>query len=148
MKFNIVSKEVVILISVILGLIVLFAIGYAIYRAGKRDENPETIKIPKAITGDLAEEEIIGLRVLAINLFNDMDGWNLTGWNHSLYQEALLLDDRELLGLNNIFNTMYQPETGETLYQWLDSQYFGTAKREEQGVTALLIQRLRELQVV
>lgn len=118
---NFTQKQIIVIVSIII-IIVIIAF-YMTYKAGQDTSKPSTTKIPKKITGDLTDEEVENLRSLAINLFNDMDGINI-GWDGNLYNKVNLLDNRKLVGLSNIYNYIYENQTGETLLQWFKNEKF------------------------
>lgn len=118
------NKQIIIIVSIVV--VILLVAFYLTYRAGKKMTDPNKVKIgsDEAGTTALTQQEVDSLKALALSIHSDMDGLNWKGWNNSLYEKAGLLSDTELVALSNIFNTLYENESGQTFLQWLNAENF------------------------
>ena len=109
---------------VIISILLLSIMFYYFYKLGKKS-NPSNTKIGKdeAGTTELTDAEIEELKQLAIALHNDMDGMNWN-WDKALYKKVSTFSDTKLVALSNIFNTLYESESGETFVSWLKNEVF------------------------
>lgn len=121
------DKKTIIIISV--AVILFIIILFVVYKMGKKNSNPSTAKIPKKLVGDLSEEEVEKMRKIAIAVHNDMDGINFS-WKTDLYFGIMNLSQRNLMGLNNIFNELYQADSGQSFSQWLQNENFNTPEQQ------------------
>lgn len=80
------------------------------------------------------------LKTLAQDLKDEMTGLNLLGHDMEPYKRALVLNDTDLIKLYNTFNTLYQKESGSTLYQWIDDEKFS-----DHSVTDTLLNKMAKL---
>ena len=135
------NKKTLTIIAIII--VVLFIALYIAYRSGKFSST--NTKPPK--TGDLTPEEVAILEALSQKLYEDMSGLNRT-WNHNLYEQVSLLDDEELVVLSNIFNSKFEKESGETFFEWLDSENFSWDSFSLETVTDTIKNRLINLGAV
>jgi hypothetical protein len=110
-------------------LLFLVALGYYFYRQGKKGitiqalpfdqpTNPSTGATQGAPTNDNQ------IKVLAGSLYSDMEGFNYGGHDYAPYNEAITLSDTDLVKLYNVFNTLYQVKSGQTLKQWIESENY------------------------
>jgi len=119
---NLTNKQLVIIVSIVIVIIAL--ILFFTYRAGKKSGDTSNVNPPNDVIGTpLTEDEKNYLNGLAVSLYNDMDGINMT-WNNDLYSAVALLSDSHLVALSNIFNYKYQSNSGETFLQWLENENF------------------------
>jgi len=114
------DKKTIIIVSVVV--VVLIIAFYLTYKSGGKI-NPSAATFGKGVTGELTEDRVAYVQNLAISLYNDMDGGNIS-WSTNLYDSAMSLDDNELVALNNIFNSLYEQESEETFMQWLEGENF------------------------
>ena len=121
MKFD--KKTLIIIAVVLITLLIAFIV---VYNLGKKDD-PSKVKAgnDEAGTTNLTQQELDYLNGLAINLHDDMEGLNVTGWETEYYEEASLLSDTKLVALSNIYNFKYESNSGETFLQWLQGEQFG-----------------------
>jgi hypothetical protein len=120
--------------------------GFLLYRSGKKagkGEKPSII-VPEA-QGQVESNETI--TALANSLYQDMNGLNWLGHTNKYYEQAMQLNDVDLLRLYDAFNSAYQPESKQTLTEWLDNEgAFSEPQFAE--VANQLIDRLRKLKAV
>jgi hypothetical protein len=117
--------------------------GFLLYRSGKKAGKGEkpTIKVPE-VQGEKESAETI--TALANSLYEDMNGYNFWGHTNKYYEQAMELDDVDLVRLYDAFNSAYQPESQQTLTEWLYNEdavlepQFGELKSQ-------LVERLRKL---
>ena len=134
----------------IIGAIVLIIIVYYFLT-----KNKNVIRPPKdtGIVGDLSDEKIQEITALARNLFDDMNGWNVSifglGYPHdfNLYNKTSMLSNTELVALSNIFNLTYESKLNQTFYQVLKDEDFSWESFEMQGKVNAILDRLESLGV-
>jgi len=118
------NKRVLIIVSVsALVLIILLVVVYFMGKRAKQKASQTKVGNDEAGTTALTQAEIDKLKALAIALHNDMDGINFS-YQDDLYEKMNLLSDTELVALSNIFNVMYEGESGETFLQWFDGEFW------------------------
>ena len=118
------NKRALIIVSVsILVFIIILVIVYYMGKRAKQKASQTKVGSDEAGTTVLTQAEIDKLKALAIALHNDMDGINFS-YQDDLYEKMNLLSDTQLVALSNIFNVMYESESGETFLQWFDGEYW------------------------
>jgi hypothetical protein len=135
------------LIIIIVILIVVVLVVWGIYKYGKSKTEPNLKDVPKSVTGNLTENEVEELGALAKNLHSDMDDFSMTN-NEKLYYQASILTDRKLIGLSNIFNSMYEVSSGQTLLQWLQNETFTSLFNDIDVYADTVESRLLDLDLV
>lgn len=105
------------------------------YDPGQLPGNPQSGSTQGASNDDI--------KLLATQLFQDMDGFNFLGHDMTPYQKALTYNDSDLVKLYNAFNAKYQQDSGQTLAQWLDNESFYNNE-----VTDALLQRFSKLNLI
>lgn len=142
MKFD---RKLIIIIAV--AVIVLVLGAYLLYRAGKKSKQ-DASKVPppkdNVGAGNITDEKYNEIVALATNLYNDMDGTNIS-WTDSLYEKASELSNEELAVLNNVFNEKYEAESEETFVQWLQGEMFWYWSPFLAQKVTVLISRLTEI---
>lgn len=125
----------------IIVILVLVLFGWYFYKQGKKKNSiqyaPNDLPGDTGAKGTASNSEI---KDVAIGIYNDIDGFNLTGHNNIPYDRAILFSDTDVVKLYNAFNTMYQNELGETLTQALIGEKFWENKAPD-----TLILRLQKL---
>ncbi len=116
-------KHIYIAIAV---LVVLVALGIYFYRQGKKtvtiQDLPEDLPgNPGSVNSGSTNDEI---KIVSSGLYNDMKGFNYAGHNYEPYNKAATFSDTDLVKLYNTFNTLYQPDSGETLKQWIENENY------------------------
>ena len=138
-------------VPVFIGILVIAAIIY--YFATKKKDPSNTPPPPDIIGGNLLPEQVTMLTNLSQNLYNDMNGANISifgignAHNIDLYKKTATLSDTELVALSNIFNYNYQEDSGETFLQWLEDENFSWESFEDEGLVNSIIDRLIEKNV-
>ncbi len=142
---NLSNKQILIIVSVVV--VILALILWYTYSAGKKSQASSSAKAPSDVIGTpLTEEREQFLDGLAQSLHYDMQGINMT-WDNSLYDQASMLGNNELVALSNIFNYQYQAESGETFLQWLQGENFSWDDFGLASSVQILKDRLVELGV-
>ena len=132
---------------IIIGVVVLLflvGLGYYFYRQGKKKVTNQYL--PDELPGDTSGQTQTGasndeIKSISTDLYNDMKGWNALGHKDAPYKRAVLLNDRDIVKLYNAFNALYQSDSGQTLTQWLQSEYFSS----DESYGPLLKDRLKKL---
>jgi hypothetical protein len=117
------KKKIYIYVAVGLGLL-LVGIGAWLYHQGTKKT---TLQDPSSLpgsTGGGSGASNDELKVLAEELYNDMNGYNWNGHDMSFYKKALTLNDTDLIKLYNAYNSLYQKSSGQTLVEWIDNEKF------------------------
>lgn len=84
---------------------------------------------------DLTKEESATISRITVELYNDMDGWNLSGHDNKIYKETASLNERLLVGVGNFFRDKYK----ESLIEWLKGEnFFGEADEFSKIIIARL----------
>lgn len=131
------------IITVIIIFVVIIGVAIYYYRKGKKTTTiVDPNLLPDGSSGGTTGASNDELKNLANEMYKDMDGWNLNGWNVTIYNRALLLNDRDIAKLYNTFNAYYQKENGETLTQMINNERF------KPSVLVLLELRLKKLNLV
>lgn len=118
------SRTIKIIALVVIVLIIILIIVYYMGKRSKQEASKVKVGSDEAGTTELTQAEIDKLRALAIAVHNDFDGWNITGWQDDLYDQMQLLSDTELVAMTNIFNVLYEQDSGQTFLQWWDGEQF------------------------
>lgn len=140
-KFNITTIVIIIVV-----LLFLIALGWYFYKRGK---NQVTLQyLPGELPGNPQSGTQIGasndeIKTIAAELYNDMKGPNFLGHNYDPYNRANLLNDSDLIKLYNAFNAMYQKQYGQTLTQFIESDWF-----LENSPPHILYKRLKKLNAI
>lgn len=141
-------------IGVLLSTIAVLAIVIAVKNRTAKAKTPEhdtPVKADDVFDSSTADKETAVTAAemdaadrLASRLYRDMDGLNLFGHDESIYNEVILLSDRDLSILNAVFNKKYGH--GETLAEWLAGESFAwTDSFGIEAVVKSIIQRLEKL---
>jgi hypothetical protein len=104
----------------------LTALGYYFYRQGKKTVTLQALPNdlpgnPGSVSAGASNNEI---KLIAQQLYDDMDGYNFAGHNYDPYNRAITLSDTDLVKLYNTFNSLYQADSKETLKQWIESESY------------------------
>lgn len=137
-----IKLNLTVVIITIVVILLLVGLGIYFYRQGKKKVTLQSL--PGELPGNPGSGSTTGasndeIKNVANSLFKDMDGFNVFGHNQAPYDQANLLNDTDTIKLYNAFNTLYQPDSGETLTSWLQN---------EQGLGvagATLIAKLKKL---
>ena len=134
------KKYIIIGISVLLFLVIL---SYIFYRKGKKQVTLQSL--PGELPGNPGSGNVTGasndeIKRIANALYADMKGFNLTGHNYEPYNQAVLLNDTDLIKLYNTYNKLYQVESGETLTQWIANEQYTYPE-----VPGIILSRLKKL---
>jgi hypothetical protein len=118
------EKKLLIIAAIVLVLMVV--IGIYFYRRGKKQVTiapifNDTPNPGNNNTAGVSESEITQI---AQQLFQDMDGFNILGHDIAPFQKLVSLSDTDFSKVYIAFNTMYQPQSGETLKQWIENESF------------------------
>lgn len=138
------QKQMVIVVSVVI-LLLLIAF-YITYRMGKKTVEPSKLVITDDIVGTttLTDAQKKSLKTLAVALRDDMSGISPT-WSPELYTMTNTLSDTELNALSNIFNVLYQNDSGDTFYQWILGENFAFQSFILQAEVDVLINRMNAI---
>ena len=99
--------------------------GAALYYTGKRKGagTPPQLVVPQDNNGNNIAPVVISQTAIA--LYDDMNGINFLGMHDAnLYEAVNLFSNTDLVNLYNDFNTRYFSESGYTLVQWIDGEYY------------------------
>ncbi len=134
------NKYVVIALCIIIFLVVL---GWYFYSQGKKTVTLQ--QLPGQVPGEINSGNVNGasndeIKLLVNKLYSDMKGFNAFGHDYSPYREVGLLNDADVIRVYNAFNTLYQPDSGQTLTQWIASE-----KYRDENYPGLLYARLMKL---
>lgn len=134
------KKQIIIVGAVLLFLVIL---AYIFYKRGKAQVTLQSA--PGELPGSPSSGNITGasndeIKRIANNLYADMNGFNGLGHTYEPYNQALLLNDADLVKLYNAFNTMYQSKSGQTLTQWILSERY-----LQPNSPGILVERLKKL---
>src|SRR5574343_164625 len=121
------KKEKIILISIGAAIIIIAAVAFYFFKQGKKTTSIQYG--PGEVPGNPGSGSQLGasneeIKKIATGLYDDMDGFNWNGHDMEPYKAALLLNDNDIIKLYNAFNTMYQPESGQTLTAWIENEKF------------------------
>lgn len=130
-------------IAIVVILIFLVLFGWYFYRQGKKTTSIQML--PNDLAGTPSGTGQIGasndeIKTTATAIYNDIDGFNLTGHDNEPYERSVLYSNTDVVKLYNAFNTMYQNELKETLTQALIGEKFWENKTPD-----TLILRLQKL---
>lgn len=109
-------------------LVFMALFGYYYYRKGKNTVSIQAL--PNDLPGNQGAASGSGgasndeIKRVVNALYNDMNGWNITGHNYEPYQTALTFSDTDIVKLYNAFNTLYQQDSKQTLAQWIESEEY------------------------
>jgi hypothetical protein len=124
------SKQAKIYLYIGIGVVLLIGIVAAIfYFKGK---NQVTLQYsPGELPGNPGSGTQYGasnneLKTLSQDLYDEMNGYNILGHDMGPYKRAVYLNDNDLIKLYNTFNTMFQKESDQTLYEWIDNEKFNS----------------------
>lgn len=121
MKLN--PKQLLIIFAIVVVLMVI--VGVWFYVKGKRKT---TIAPPPQDNPDGSTNNVYGvssaeIAVISDQLYQDMDGFNLTGHDSAPYEKLSALSDTDFVKVYNAFNTKYQKEGG-TLKEWIEDESY------------------------
>lgn len=130
-------------------LLFLVALGWYFYRQGKKGITIQTLPTDTTTnpttgtvnTGSSNTE----IKEVADGLYNEMAGLNFLGHKMEFYKRALLYSDTDLVRLYNMFNTIYQTNTGETLVKWIENEEYSSIFENE---AYILLARLKKLNLI
>lgn len=126
-------KQIAIAVAIIIVVIVIYYYGKKSASVQQVPLPPDDPKNPTPLT----EAEKQRVREIATRLHADMDSWWVSAGTKARDAEAynylLTASDTKVVAVYNDFNTLYFADSGETLKQWLDSEFFvptGTVTNE------------------
>jgi hypothetical protein len=114
------TKQLLIIAGVVL--VIFIVIGVWFYRKGKRKVTIQPPPLDDPGSGTVASG-VSNAEILSISgaLHKDMDGFNYAGHDVEPYQRLNALSDTDFVKVYNVFNAAYQPDSGETLKQWIET---------------------------
>lgn len=121
---KITTKQLLIIVAVVI--VIFIAIGFWFYRKGRKKVTAVKPPLDNPNTGGNNTAGVSNAEILSISdaLFTDMDGYNWSGHDVMPYQRLQALSDTDFVNVYNVFNSKYQPESGETLKQWINSEMY------------------------
>lgn len=134
------KKVIYIGIAVVLFLSIL---GWYFYRQGKKTVTLQSL--PGELPGNPGSGNTNGasndeIKNVANGLYSDMAGPNVLGHNYEPYNKAVLFNDTDIVKLYNTFNSLYQKDSGQTLTEWVQGEYYYFP-----DVPGTLLNRLKKL---
>lgn len=105
--------------KIIVGLFLIAGVGYYFYKRGTAAR--ALFPIPKDQGGEIDQQK---LNELAGDLYEDMKGVDLFGAHDiDIYERVAVLSNSEFVALHNTFNSKYQSDSGQTLTEWVRSEF-------------------------
>jgi hypothetical protein len=139
------NKQQIIIGGIVL--IVIVIVGIWFYRKGKRQVTilPPPLDNPGTGSSGGSNNNPYGvsnstITQIADELYIDMDGFNFFGHNIAPYQNLSALSDSDFVNVYNTFNKKFQPDSGETLKKWMESESYAF-----DDVTDAIMQRMGRL---
>ncbi len=146
MNFGGIKLNLTVVIISIIVLIILIGLGIYFYRQGKKQKTLQSL--PGELPGNPGSGNTTGasndeIKNIASGIFDDIDGYNLFGHDNEPYNNAVLLNDTDLVKLYNTFNTLYQDKLGETLTVAMTNEKYWETNNPD-----IILKRLKRLNCI
>lgn len=134
----------------LVALVVLVSVAIYFYKKGKKQVSVQVL--PYDVAGEPTGTGQPGtgngisnnqIKVLVQKLYDDMSGFNWSGHDQAPYQEMSTLSDTDFVRVYNLFNTLYQKESEQTLREWIDNEKYAFS-----FLTDSILQRMAKLNLV
>lgn len=120
--------------------VVIIIVVVVIYYYGKKSASVQQVPLPQDDPNSptpLTESEKQRIREIAKRLHADMDSWWVSAGTKArdveAYNYLITASDTKVVAVYNDFNTLYFADSGETLTEWLEGEFFvptGTVTNE------------------
>jgi len=118
---------------------------YYFYKQGKNSALVNQANLPPDLSPSGGTDSNANLSQIAQRMNADMSGLNILGWHDEVpYEDALALSNTDFVQLYNIYNALYQKDSGQTLTQWINAESYQPLSAW-QAVQQAMIQRLTSL---
>jgi len=95
----------------------MVVVVYLIYKFATKQPDFNAVPLPNEGT------DPTDIRSITLRLHSDMEGFTLNR-NLEVWTEFLELSDADFIAVYNDFGTMYYPESGQSLREWVDGETF------------------------
>ncbi len=140
------SKNIKIYIIIAVVVVIIIAL---VYFQGKAAGTIKQVKLPNDEPGmkNLTDAEATQVREIARSLYEEMKGVNLLSRDPEPYDKLSKLSDTLFVAVYNDFNKNYG--NGETLYAWMDGEYYLAHSFYLSGlVSNVIMPRMQKLNLV